>query len=232
MLPSGQMLSPALPQRVALRDEQLVLAAQAGSTAAFAELQNLHARHVYKSIVAITKNREDAEDALQDTFLRAYQALGGFEGRANFSSWLTRIGINFALMILRKRRARPEVSTDSSFESRDELPPFEVRDPGPNPEQIYDQRQRYRRVLHAICQLEPGLRAAMQIRLTRGSSLKEIAQALQITEAAVKARLHRARTRLIASKSLKHLGASEAVSRSPRTGFLPAMQQEGQPCLH
>lgn len=231
MLSSNQLLSPALPQRVALRDEELVMAAQAGSAAAFAELQNLHARHVYKSIVAITKNREDAEDALQDTFLRAYQALGHFEGRANFSSWLTRIGINSALMILRKRRTRPEVSTDSAFESGEDLPPFEVRDPGPNPEQIYDQRQRYGRVLHAIRQLEPGLRAAMQIRLTRGSSLKEIAQALQITEAAVKARLHRARTRLIATKALNHLGAGGAVSRSPRTSFVPAMQAESQACV-
>src|SRR5258708_206732 len=96
----------------ALRSEQLVSAAQAGSSSAFGELRDIYSPRVYRQLLTITKNREDAEDALQDAFLRAYLAIHAFEGRSTFYSWLTRIAINSALMILRKRRTRPEISFD------------------------------------------------------------------------------------------------------------------------
>lgn len=94
----------------ATRDAELVRAAQAGSSAAFAELQRIYSRPLYNTIMRITKNKEDAEDALQDSFLRVFLSLCRFEGRSTFYSWLTRIGVNSALMICRRRRYLAEVS--------------------------------------------------------------------------------------------------------------------------
>jgi RNA polymerase sigma-70 factor (ECF subfamily) len=96
-----------------LQSKHLVAAARSGSSAAFAELREIYAQRVYRKILTMTKNREDAEDALQDTFLRAYLALHTFEERSSFYTWVTRIAMNSALMILRKRRLRSEVSFDS-----------------------------------------------------------------------------------------------------------------------
>jgi RNA polymerase sigma-70 factor, ECF subfamily len=219
-------------QLAALRDAQLLSAAQAGSSEAFAELQTLYSRHLYNRIVSITKNREDAEDALQDTFLRAYLALCKFEGRSSFCSWLTRIAINSALMVLRKRRSRPEASFDPHYEAGEETLQFEVKDPAPNPEQIYDQRQRCTGMLRAIQKLEPTLRGAIQTRMAHGSSLKEIAQALGISEAAVKARLHRARARLNTAKVFRNGGAKRKMSSgSQLQGLIPGLQNREQSCM-
>jgi RNA polymerase sigma-70 factor (ECF subfamily) len=194
-------------QRYALRDQKLVREAQAGSPAAFAQLQSIYSRQLYNTVVAITKNREDAEDALQDTFLRAYMALRHFEGRSSVYSWLTRIAINSALMILRKRRSRPEICFDSLCWEEGGKPPLEIRDSALNPEQHCDQGQRSRGLLRAIERLEPRLRAPVQILLTHECSMKEIARALDISVAAVKSRLHRARGRLNTARVLRHSGA-------------------------
>jgi RNA polymerase sigma-70 factor, ECF subfamily len=226
----GNMLpNRTMKPLTAQRDAQLMSAVLAGSSDAFAEIQRLYSGHLYSTIVAITRNREDAEDALQDTFLRAYRALPNFEGRSSFYSWLTRIAINSALMLLRKRRARPEVSFDPSFESGEEIPQIEVRDPAPNPEQICDQRQRRAGMLRAIEKLEPRLRGAIQFRMAHGSSLKEIARALDISEAAVKARLYRARARLTAAGVFRNAGAKRLVaSGSQREGAIPAIRTQEQ----
>ena len=99
-------------ENAASRDLELVAAARIGSSAAFQELQSRYSRRLYRRIQSITRNHEDAEDALQETFLRAYLALDSFEGRSQFASWLTRIAINSALMVLRVRRRRAEVSLE------------------------------------------------------------------------------------------------------------------------
>ena len=96
------------------RDLELVAAVRAGSNAAFEELESRYSHRLYRRIQSITRNHEDAQDALQETFLRAYLALDSFEGRSQFGSWLTRIAINSALMVLRKRRSRAEVSFEPS----------------------------------------------------------------------------------------------------------------------
>lgn len=191
-------LSLTRSEQAKLRDEQLVSAARAGEPDAFAALQSHYSRRVYSTILAITKNHEDAEDALQDTFLRAYLALRNFQGRSSFYSWLTRIAMNSALMILRKRRSHPEVSFDPVYESGDDFPPFEVQDSALNPEQIYDQRQRCVHMLSAIQKLTPNLRGPIRTRMAHGSSLKKIARDFGISEAAVKSRLGRARAQLSA----------------------------------
>jgi len=186
-----------------MRDRQLVSEAQAGSSDSFAQLQSLYRRKLYNTIVAITKNREDAEDALQDTFLRAYLALCRFEGRSSVYSWLTRIAINSALMILRRRHARADVHFDSHWDDWDGDPPFEVKDGALNPEQMWAQQQRWRNVMHAINKLDPKLRAPIQVLMTRECSMNEIAQTLDISVAAVKARLHRARRRLTSTRLMR-----------------------------
>jgi RNA polymerase sigma-70 factor, ECF subfamily len=196
---------PPIKPLTALRDEQLLSAAQAGSSEAFAELQSLYSRRLFSKIVAITKNREDAEDALQDTFLRAYAALHKFEGRSGLYCWLMRIAINSALMILRKRRSRPEATVDLFYDGGDDFPQLEVKDSALDPEQIYDQRQRCVSMLRAIHKLNPNLRGPIQIRLAHGCSLEEIARTLDISVVAVKTRLHRARARLSAARVFRNV---------------------------
>jgi RNA polymerase sigma-70 factor, ECF subfamily len=180
----------------ASRDMELVVAARAGSSAAFEELQSLYSHRLYKRIFFLTRNHEDAEDALQDTFLHAYVALNSFEGRSQFASWLTRIAINSALMILRKRRRRAEISFDLPSESEEHCQTFDVCDAALNPEQIYDQRQRCYCALRAVHKLHPRLRATISIWMKQDCSMKEVADALDLSVAAVKTRLHRARKRL------------------------------------
>lgn len=193
-------------------DEELLRAAREGCHSAFAELQNIHSRRLYRQILSIIKNREDAEDALQDTFLRAYRALPSFEGRSSFSTWLTRIAINSTLMILRKRRLHPEALFDSLSGAEDEGPSLDVRDHALSPEQLYDQRQRCDAVLGAIERLEPILRNALSIRVSQGNSIQEIAAHLGVSSAAVKARLNRARKRLVQSPALCNHRAQSNVS--------------------
>jgi RNA polymerase sigma-70 factor, ECF subfamily len=178
------------------RYEHLVCAAQSGSSAAFDDLWEIYSQRIYRRLLSITKNREDAQDALQDTFLRAYQALHAFEGRSSFYSWLTRIAINSALMVLRKRNARAEVSFDYPQETEERILSFEVEYHGPSPEQICAQQQQCARVRSSMEKLRPRLRRVLEMRLAQDYSIKEIAHELAVSEAAVKSSLSRARSQL------------------------------------
>lgn len=200
-----------------VRDAELISVPSTGSSDAFAELQRLYSRQLYCTIYRITRNREDAEDVLQDTLLRAYLALRNFAGRSSVYSWLARIAINSALMLLRKRRTQREVGFDFAGEREDEVPHLEPEDSCLNPEQICDQRERCANLHSAIERLEASLREPLQTRMTHGSSIEEIARTLDITEAAVKARLYRARTRLNATRTSKRVEERQhASSRSQR----------------
>ena len=168
-------------------------AVQAGVPEAFAKLYAIYSPRLYKTIIAITKNPEDAQDALQETFLRAHLRVHAFEGRSSIYSWLSRIAINSALIILRKRRARPEVLFDPQADHQCETIFFEVKDSAPNPEEAYDLRQRRLKTLRAIRRLDPKLQAALRMQMKHELSVKEISRALKISEAAVKSRLYRAR---------------------------------------
>jgi RNA polymerase sigma-70 factor, ECF subfamily len=168
---------------------------------AFAELYATYSPRLYKTILVITKNHEDAEDALQEVFLRVHLKLHTFEGRSSIFSWLTRIAINSALMVLRRRRARPEALFDPHQDSREDTPYFEIKDSSPSPEQICDWRQRKVRVLDEIRNLDPSLQAPIRMQMM-DSSMKEICCALDISQAAVKARLHRARRRLFIARDI------------------------------
>lgn len=196
-------------------DEDLLLAAKKGSHAAFAELQRTYSPQVFQRILSITRNREDAEDALQDAFLNAYLGLPSFQGKSKLSTWLIRIGINSALMILRRRRCRPETSLEQHQDSELDSGYVEVRDHAPDPEQVYDQQQRCHAIRRALQQLDPKLQAAMGIRLSTEHSMGEIAQDLGVSVASVKARLYRARKRLLRSPALR---TKREVSLSGRSG--------------
>jgi RNA polymerase sigma-70 factor (ECF subfamily) len=193
--PAGAPTRPS-GNSVPQQDQPLVCAAQSGCRQAFDELTNLYSSRVYRTILAITKNAEDAEDAMQDTFLRAFLAIDRFEGRASFYSWLTRIAINSALMILRRRRSVHEVSFSSSPDWGGESLPMEVTDSAADPEEACSQQQRRDILIRAIHKLKPSLREAVRARLEEECSVKEIAERCNISEAAAKSRLLRARTRL------------------------------------
>ena len=211
-------IDAASPCRNAVRSEYLVTAARAGSSTAFAELREIYWQRIYRQLLTITKNREDAEDALQDAFLRAYLALHTFEERSSFYSWLTRIAINSALLILRKRRTRFEISFDHPNDVEEDNSVFEFRDAAPSPEQICVHRQRCARLLGSIVKLQPRLRQVIELQMKQNCSIREIAQALNISEAAAKSRLVRARARLTASVFKSPHGKIKVVSRSVHEG--------------
>jgi RNA polymerase sigma-70 factor, ECF subfamily len=194
--PSDKSMSRADDYTIPLSEEHLILAARSNCGAAFNELWNLYSRRLYKTILSITKNPQDAEDALQDSFLRAFMALESFEGRASFYTWLTRIAINSALGILRKRRCRPETSLNSTSQQEGEIAAEELRDLAPNPEQIFEEQQRHAKLMKAIHKLPANLREATQARIEGDCSVKEVAYQLNISEAAAKSRLYRATARL------------------------------------
>jgi RNA polymerase sigma-70 factor (ECF subfamily) len=185
--------------RALATDDDVASAARAGSHEAFAELYALYSRRLYQTILTITKNPQDADDALQDTFLRAHLAIHKFEGRSKIYSWLTRIAINSALSILRKQRSRGEVLFDHQPDPQLDALSFEFRDTAPDPEEAYDLNQRQLETLRAIRSLDPQLRAPIRMKMMHGCSVREIGRALNLSESAVKARLYRARRRLSAA---------------------------------
>ena len=193
---------PVQAPTIARKDKRASMARE-GSPDAFEEIHATYSRRLYKTILAITKNTEDAEDALQDTFLRAYLGFHTFEGRSSIYSWLTRIAINSALMILRRRRSRPEVLFDPRPDLRPDAHSLEVKDSAPDPGHTYDQRQRQLKILRAIRRLKPQLREPIQMQIAQRYSIKEISRELNVTEATVKARLHRARQRLSTLREFK-----------------------------
>lgn len=186
-------------------EQRLITAAQAGSSAAFAELYGIHAKSLYRIAFSFTKNREDAEDALQDAFMRAYAALGRFRQEAQFYSWIVRITINSSLMILRKHRTRREVSVDGAG-PEESGNGFDLADVRPGPEDFCEQRQVYARLVRSIEGLPGCLRVVAELRLLREQSIDETRSILGISEAAIKSRLFRARTRLAASRGPESAG--------------------------
>lgn len=173
-------------------DETLVAAAMQGFHLAFVEVCKRHSRCIFTAVYRITKNREDAEDACQDATLNAFVHLKTFDGRSKFSTWLTRIAINSALMILRQKRRRNETSIDIPLDDESSVP-LEIPDPGKNLDVAYIERERNVRLRKAINRLHPTLRDVLEIRLSSDGSVQEIAQKTGISVAAAKSRLIRGR---------------------------------------
>ncbi len=185
-----------LPSTIAREDEHLLVkAASAGSAAAFEELVNRYEAKIFRLTRNITGNHEDAEDAMQDAFLKAYAHLQDFHGDSRFYTWLVRIAANEALMRLRKRRPN-QFSLDEPIEGEDDLMPRELEDWEPNPEQQYAQTEMQNIVSDVIDGLEPEYRIVFLLRDFEELSTQETADALGISIPAVKSRLLRARLKL------------------------------------
>jgi RNA polymerase sigma factor (sigma-70 family) len=176
-------------------DEMLVTAAKSGEHAAFSELWSRHSKKAFNTTYRITGNRQDAEDALQEAFLRAFVHLKSFNGKSAFSTWLTRIAINSALMILRKRRVHSEISMDWSEDGED-WQQWEVVDLRANTEELYAREESEQHLNRAISRLRPNLRTVVEIQQLHDGSVKELAKIAGISVAAAKSRLLRARTML------------------------------------
>jgi RNA polymerase sigma-70 factor (ECF subfamily) len=215
----------------ASRDLELVAAARAGSGAAFEELQSRYSSRLYRRIRSMTGNHEDAEDALQETFLHAYLGLQSFEGRSQFASWLMRIAINSALMVLRRRRSRPEVSFEPSSESEESAATIDVRDHALNPEQLYDLRQKSDCTMRAISELSINLRAPMRTWVEQECSVKEVARTLDLSLATVKARLYRARKQLACTAlHMQRANHAGSMSGSKRQYAVAGLQNRELSC--
>ncbi|MGA9939731.1 MAG: sigma-70 family RNA polymerase sigma factor [Candidatus Acidiferrales bacterium] len=187
---------PPLPSTVVKDDESaLVAAAKAGDISAFETLVGRYERKIFRLAQNITQNREDAEDAMQESFLKAYEHLGEFQGNSRFYTWLVRIAVNQALMKLRRRRPNV-VSLDQEIDTGEDMMPREVEDWGPSPEERYGQTELSGILGKVIGELDPPFRIVFQLRDIEELSTEETAEALGLSVPAVKSRLLRARLKL------------------------------------
>jgi len=174
----------------------LVQAAKRGDDSAFEELVRRYDRNVFRIAQHITQNREDAEDVVQEAFLKAYGNLAQFQEQSKFYTWLVRIAVNEALMKLRRRRPERTVSLDEDIKTEDDSLPREIADWSPNPEQQYTQAELREILSKTIQGLPPGFRTVFVLRDVEGLSTEETASALDLSVPAVNSRLLRARLQL------------------------------------
>jgi len=180
-----------------LRDEQgLIRLGLKGNQAALEALFARHSGALYQSALKLLGNPEDAEDALQEGMLSAFKNLRRFEGRSKFSSWLTRIVINAALMRLRSQRAHRTVSADEPLGEAESTLAEQLADPAPDPERLYAREELRRLLDRNLTELSPDMRTAVLLRDIEGLSTQEAAEALGVPENTLKSRLHRARLQL------------------------------------
>jgi RNA polymerase sigma factor (sigma-70 family) len=185
----------------------LVAAAKEGDHQAYAELCRRHSAQIFRTVLRITGNTADAEDTLQEALLKAYIHIRGFEGRSAFSSWLTRIASNSALMLLRKKRSQPVFSLEGGFETDDfKLP--EPMETAHNPEESCIQNALENELARAIRSLPPNLRVVIQIRYLEDAPVEQIANMLGISKVAAKSRLSRAKSQI-----RRHLDKNRCLGR-------------------
>jgi RNA polymerase sigma-70 factor (ECF subfamily) len=180
-------------------DAELVSMAKSGDANAFVELSKRHSNRVLLTTYRITRNWQDAEDALQDSLLKAFSHLNGFQEKSSFATWLTRIAINSALMILRKKRVCVEISIEASDDSGGQYERWETRSLTEDPESHLARKEREELLRDAILRLPRVCREVLELRQAREYSTREIAQALGISVPAVKSRLSRAKVTLRAA---------------------------------
>ena len=189
-------MTPTTSVPAGFDESVLVAQAKAGDQNAFSELVNRYERKIYRLAKNITRNDEDAEDVLQDAFLKAYTHLDNFKGDSKFYTWIVRIAVNEALMRLRKRKTDRSVPLDEPVELGEETVAREIAVWDDNPEQQYSQEE-WRRILdEAVESLKPDFRTVFVLRDIEELSTEETAETLGISVPAVKSRLLRARLAL------------------------------------
>jgi RNA polymerase sigma-70 factor (ECF subfamily) len=194
-------------------DMSLVHACKTGDAAAFEQLVKRYDRKLLSIAQHITHNREDAQDAVQEAFLKVFRKLNQFQENSQFSTWLFRIAVNESLMKLRKQRYARQVSIDEEFESEAGTVPFELADWTPNQEELYRGAELRDRLRRALQELQPAIRVVFVLRDIEGFSMEETGEVLKLSQSAVKARLWRARLALRERLS-KYFAAQRACSRS------------------
>jgi RNA polymerase sigma-70 factor (ECF subfamily) len=212
----------------ATEDAALVAAAKNGEATAFAMLVERYDRRIFSVVRRMTRNREDAEDIVQQSFQKAFVHLNSFVGRSSFSTWLTRIAINEALMLLRKNRGLREVLIDDLNGNEGAATALEIPDSSPDPEAVYSRREWRRMLSSAMNELPPGTRKAIQLRELDERSSKETARIMGITISALKGRMFHGRRRL--RERLKRYAGSTLRSgrRASRTIVSTGHLSQGQ----
>lgn len=180
-------------------EDDLITAAQRGDQNAFVELCRRHSAGTKRKIFNILRNHEDTEDVLQDALLRAYTHLTSFRRSCRFSTWLTTIGVNSALMMLRKGKVRGEIYASKCSLNTETPEPLEFEDRAPGPEGIYLKQQTILLVRREIEKLKPSLRSVVSHYYESNCSVEETAMAHEISLGAAKSRLLRGRVRLRSS---------------------------------
>lgn len=184
------------------RDENVLLTAvKRGQISAFDELWSCHANRLFWTTYRITRNRQDAEDAMQDALLNAFVHIQNFDGRSSFMTWLQRIAMNSALMILRRNRSALHVSLDDAGDGDGQTGVAALRDTAPDPEAYCARREREAILANAIHQLRPHFRQAVILQKLEERTTSEVAQIMSISVSAAKARIFRAKNTL--KKSLR-----------------------------
>lgn len=193
-----------------LPERRLLAGARGGDSASFELLCAPHRGRLLKTAFKITGNREDAEDAVQDSLMRAFVRIHDFRGDSSFSTWLTRIVINSALMIRRKNRSANHLSIDDTCEGAEGPLKFEIPHSAPDPAQIFVVRERRKALWKAISRLRPSLRSVVEVGQLQELSTEQAAKALNISVAAAKGRLFHARAALRRSATLRAIVQSRA----------------------
>jgi len=181
-------------------DHQLLCAAKSGDQQAFAELCLRYRGLLMNRVYRIVRHREDTEDVLQETLLKAYQHLQTFRGACSFSTWLVAIGTNMSLMLLRRRKATRKNICDVATDDGETLI-MDCRDTAPDPEQCYMMYQTSQKVKDALGTLSPQLRNIFEMYYESEIRLKDAARILGTSEATTKSKMLRARRKL--RRSLK-----------------------------
>ncbi|HEY7209488.1 MAG TPA: RNA polymerase sigma factor [Bryobacteraceae bacterium] len=180
----------------AFDESALVARAKAGDAAAFSELVEHYDRRVFRMAKQITQNDDDAEDVLQEAFLKAYTHLDDFQGNSKFYTWIVRIAVNEALMKLRKRRADRSVPLDEPIDTGEDEVAREIAVWDDNPEDVYSREELTEILDEAVQSLKPAYRTVFVLRDIEELSIEETAEALGLSISAVKSRLLRARLQL------------------------------------
>lgn len=207
-------------------DALLATAARNGDHLAYVELCRRHREMVFRTVLRITRNIDDAEDILQDSWMRAFTHIGTFDGRSEFSTWVTRIAINSALTMLRRRRTKKECSLDDPVDSEN-CKVKEMSEPSRNPEERCLETERIRLVRQAIKRLPSKLRTAIEIRQAQDGSVSDLAMLAGVSLPTMKSRLVRARLRLREplSKALKIRSVPKVLPRANEADFTQRMSR-------
>jgi RNA polymerase sigma-70 factor (ECF subfamily) len=177
-------------------EQELVARAREGDAAAYNELVGRYERKIFRLAKHITQNDEDAEDVLQETFMKAFEHLPDFQGQSKFYTWIVRIAVNESLMKLRKRKSDRTVPLDEPVDTGEDTVVREIAVWEENPEQRYSREEMGQILDDAVQSLKPAFRTVFALRDIEELSTEETAEALGISVPAVKSRLLRARLQL------------------------------------